>query len=436
MDLRSSSGDTFGNALPNPNFSDSVNVPLVPTDEPFRSAAEHAVPEVSKKVGTWGTSLNLIKCIVGAGCFILPSAFKSAGLWAGLISLLILAWLSVYTMKLLAQSELDFVKDNPQRTERPSYVTIGRATHGPVIGAAIWIGIVCTILGVCGVYLDIISGEISDMIDKKLTQKEMMLILTPPLIFLSWIRTMKHFAFTSLLGDIAVTMGIVTVLIYGAVKSNDIESPSTFSFIHIHTYSKFFGQCVFLFAVHAVILPLSQSMEEPTKFPTVANWSFVAVTFINATFGFVGYVLYGNGVKGLVIDNVKGPVGTVVKLLLCVDLFFTVPIVLTAPRQLMEKAIFARIGNKHRYWKENIIRTCTVLVFLGLALAVPSVGDLANLVGCVVGPFLGFIMPTLFYLHYHRDRITRLSKGLHYLIVVFGSFACVYTTIKQIESMV
>ncbi len=168
-----------------------------------------------------------------------------------------------------------------------------------------------------------------------------------------------------------------------------------------------------------------------------------------------------------------GQIGTVVKVLLCLDLFFTVPIVLTAPRQLIEGAalpVLDRALPGHTTAWENIIRTLCVGLFLGLALAgqsvrsvsvlavlapgachlspdlcciacvvgravVPNINDLATLVGCVVSPTMGFVLPPLLYVHYNGEMMSLASKGAHYAIVLFGAFACVYTTYEQIKSM-
>jgi hypothetical protein len=42
------------------------------------------------------TALSLLKCIVGAGSFILPSAVMDAGLVAGFVSLLLLGAMCAY----------------------------------------------------------------------------------------------------------------------------------------------------------------------------------------------------------------------------------------------------------------------------------------------------------------------------------------------------
>jgi len=336
---------------------------------------------------------------------------------------------------MLAAAERQYLATRPDRSVRqtklPTYVELGTHCFGPWVGGLIWVGVVATILGVCGVYLDFIGHELNVITNNAVSQKGFMLLCAIPLIFLSWLRSLKYLVHTSLVGDVAVTSGIISVLIYGIVTAKHVENPFHMPFIN-STFADFFGQCVFLFAIHVVILPISQSMEEPALFPKVANGSFTLIVIVNGIFGFVGYLLYGANTKGLVIDNVSGPLGTVVKILLCFDLFFTVPIVLTAPRELIEGAIMTRWGENNEFWKRNFIRTMTVCLFVVISLAVPNINNLATLVGCVVSPLMGFILPPSFYMYFNWTDLSVGSKVFHSLIVAFGAFACVFTTEQAI----
>jgi amino acid permease len=55
-----------------------------------------------------------------------------------------------------------------------------------------WFGIVLTILGVCGVYLDFIGSELESITDHYMSQKQFMLIAAVPLLFLSLLRSLKY----------------------------------------------------------------------------------------------------------------------------------------------------------------------------------------------------------------------------------------------------
>jgi len=251
-----------------------------------------------------------------------------------------------------------------------------------------------------------------------------------------WRVLFRYLVWTSLLGDIAVTAGIFGVIIYGFVEES-IHSPFDLPAFNADTFSKFFGMSVFLFAVHVVVVPISQSMAVVEHFPKVVNWSFTVIVILNTMFGTLGYMLYGDDTENLVIDNVKGPVATVIKIMLSVDLFFTVPIVLCAPRELCENALLPHLPTRivPTWVWQNIIRTSLVIIFTLLAIAVPDLGDLATLVGGFVSPFMGFIMPCVFHFHFNSSTMSGVSKSIHGAIIIFGVFAGIFTTYQQIYDM-
>jgi hypothetical protein len=103
------------------------------------------------------TALSLLKCIVGAGSFILPAAVRDAGLLAGFLSLLALGAACAYTVKQLAEAGRIVAKANPHR-RAPSYVDVGKAILGDWTKYFIYPGVILTLLGVCAVYLDLIGA--------------------------------------------------------------------------------------------------------------------------------------------------------------------------------------------------------------------------------------------------------------------------------------
>jgi amino acid permease len=44
-------------------------------------------------------------------------------------------------------------------------------------------------------------------------------------------------------------------------------------------------------------------MREPTKFQQVANVSFGVIILLNTLFGFFGYIIYGDDIKGNLLDK-------------------------------------------------------------------------------------------------------------------------------------
>jgi hypothetical protein len=152
---------------------------------------------------------------------------------AGFFALIGLGFLSAYTIKLLSFVERQFVTEQSEermymkvpdshepasdgsltasQPRLPTYYTMGRDTFGTKVGRSydffalfiwfprlvqvgifIWLGIVLTILGVCGVYLDFIGAELSGLTNGALSQTQVTLLAAIPLVFLSWLRSLKY----------------------------------------------------------------------------------------------------------------------------------------------------------------------------------------------------------------------------------------------------
>jgi amino acid permease len=213
----------------------------------------------------------------------LPSAVKDAGLVLGFVSLLVLGAASAFTINQLAEAGRIVARANPHRRV-PTYVDVGHAILGSWTKPITYFGVVATLIGVCAVYLDFIGSLLTDVFDDKLSVKQMQAVLLAPCVALAMLRNFKYLAWTSIVGDFAVVCGVIVVLVYGGYK-HGMASPSELPAAAPSTYSKFFGQSVFLFAVHTVILPLSQAMREPRKFSKVVNVSYFWIVVINALFG-------------------------------------------------------------------------------------------------------------------------------------------------------
>jgi amino acid permease len=92
-------------------------------------------------------------------------------------------------------------------------------------------------------------------------------VLVPMLLALAYIRNFKYLSFTSILGDIAVTAGMLCVVGYGfAHFGSELEWDRP---VVSKTLPNFFGGTAFLFAIHVAVLPVMQSMKRPEDFGKV-----------------------------------------------------------------------------------------------------------------------------------------------------------------------
>ena len=84
-------------------------------------------------------------------------------------------------------------------------------------------------------------------------------------------------------------------------------------------------------------------------------------------------------------------------LLLCVDLLFTIPMVLAAGREIVEGAAMAtRFGQAHAVLTQTAVRLVICAVIFVVAAAIPDFGDVVSLIGGLANSLMGLILPPLF----------------------------------------
>jgi amino acid permease len=234
------------------------------------------------------------------------------------------------------------------------------------------LGILMTSLGVCAAYVDFISDTLPEVLRNFtnakllfLTRRNVSLLIMPIILSLSFLRTMKVLTYTSLIGNVAVFSGCVGVIMYGYFfYRHDLTFDH--SFVEWKTLPKYIGGNTFLFAIHVVILPIMQQMDDTDNNKVkkiVIAGSFSFITLFNAVFGFIGFLLFANSECKHVDKSYFGPCDNIlsnmsggnvldtIRILVCVDLLFTVPLILAASRVIIEKLIFQSDATRRLYEK-------------------------------------------------------------------------------------
>ena len=412
----------------------------------------------------WQGAVNLIKCAVGAGSFSLPAAWRAAGFWAAFGLTMAFGALAALTACMLVACEHRMSRQAGRHLTYPELLSFtfpgkwGSFLHAIAVG-----GITCTSVGVCVAYVDFIVGVLAGLVN--CSEQGVKIILFPCVLGLALLRSFRYLAFTSILGDIAVLAGLVGTVSFGIAQGASFTSPSSLPAVHVAELPQAAGNIAFLFFIHAVILPIAQSMRPASppstpsvpprvhadisvriiaadsgsdeedaapvrSFANVAWVSYAVITLGNVAFGGICYALFGERTAPNVVQNLQsGSRGvTAIQLLLCVDLLFTIPMVLAAGREICEGyAMASRLGGIHETFTRTFTRTVLVLFIFGLAAAIPSFGDVVSLIGGLSNALLGLILPPLL----HSPR--RLSPA--HLISILGMCLLVSSTFFNIKGM-
>ena len=432
-------------------------------DEPLLLDSED--PEADDESSTaFGAALGMIKCAIGAGTFALPFAFHEAGVGLAAVCTLALGALSVYTIVLLERAERAVA---PAGANLSYPAVAARAFPGAVVGgvnaaeAACLAGVVCTCFGVCAAYVDFCAGVLPPIVSRYVGGTAgapvFAAAISPVVFLLALIDSAKTLSFTSMLGNVAVAAGIFGVVGGGAGKREAGVGPLA----KPAGVPSFFGSTVFLFAIHIVVLPIAHGMRPKrpaakaptTTFATAACWAFAVIAFVNAVFAGTSAVLFyrghchpsdpdlGHDYKGP-CPNVLSNFATtsvaldVVILFFCANIVLTTPLILLAPRAILEPPLvdWARARGLPARPVKVAYRFATVALVLAVALGVPDFSDMVDLVGGVCNSLMGFVIPPLLHLKV-SEKPSATSKVAHGAISVFGVVAMVYTTYTTVAKL-
>ena len=145
------------------------------------------------------------------------------------------------------------------------------------------------------------------------------------------------------------------------------------------------------------VMPVENSMEKPKEFlgkPSVLLISMVTVTVLYTIMGFLGYVRFGDKIRGSITLNLPTDEWSAItgQVLIGLAILFTFGLQFYIPMEILVKKLENRLA-KNRNVKEISLRTVIMVAMAGLAIAVPDLEPFISLVGAVFFGSLGLFVP-------------------------------------------
>ncbi|CAM8934705.1 unnamed protein product [Rhodiola kirilowii] len=379
------------------------------TAETLASAATPPKPPSSSQFKTFA---NVLISIVGSGILGLPYTFNRTGWLAGLIILFSVASLAYYCMITLITIRRQLEFRNPD-IPITSFGDLGFAVCGVSGRCVVDLMIILTQAGFCVSYLIFISetlAHVFNVSDKSLFIWAMM----PIQMGLNSIPTLTHLAPLSIFADV-VGVGALGVAMANNARVFIAEKPALHAFKGSSS-SLLYGVGVAAYAYEGVgmVLPLESETTQRSKFPKVLGVSMIFITLTYAAFGVLGYMAFGEDTKGIITVNLgAGFVSYLVQFGLCVNLFFTFPLMMNPVYEVAER----RFGDDgYRMW----MRWVGVVGVTVVAVVVPNFADFLSLVGSSVCIALGFVLPAWFHLMIFRGELRWWRVAMDLCVVVLG----------------
>ncbi|XP_041012558.1 amino acid transporter AVT3B-like [Juglans microcarpa x Juglans regia] len=379
------------------------------------------------------TFANVFIAIVGAGVLGLPYAFKRTGWVMSLLTLFAVAVLTHHCMMLLVYTRRK-LESLQGFSKIASFGDLGFTVCGPIGRFFVDILIILSQTGFCVGYLIFIGNTLADLINLSpgilgLAPKSFYIWGCLPFqLGLNSIATLTHLAPLSIFADV-VDLGAMGVVMVEDVFVFLKQRPALKAFGGLSVFFYGMGVAVYSFEGIGMVLPLESEMKDKDKFGRVLALTMAFISLMYGAFGALGYFAFGEETKDMITANLgAGLVSTLVKLGLCVNLFFTLPIMMNPVYEIVERRFW---GGSYCLW----LRWLLVFLVSLVALLVPNFADFLSLVGSGVCCALAFALPALFHLLVFKEDMGWKGWSFDVGILVLGIVLGVSGTWYALEAI-
>lgn len=304
----------------------------------------------------------LLKAFIGTGVLFLGRGFYNGGIVFSSFLFVFIAAISLYSFILLVRTK--FVVSG-------SFGDIGGTLYGSWMRNLILTSIVVSQIGFCGAYIIFVSENLQAFVQgithcaKTLGVQyfiAMQLVVFLPLVL---VRDLAKLSTTALVADAFILAGLIyifssefTIIAQRGTQPVAWFNPKDFPLL--------VGTAVFSFEGIGLVIPITDAMKEPKKFPKVITWVMLGLTILFGGAGVLAYLTFGSEIKTVVLVNLdtSKPMVQAVQFLYSLAIMLSVPLQLFPAVRIMENALFVKSGKTSTRvkWLKNVFRWCVVFV--------------------------------------------------------------------------
>ncbi|KAI6155234.1 amino acid transporter [Pisolithus tinctorius] len=378
--------------------------------------------------------LMLLKSFVGTGVLFLGKAFANGGLLFSTITIAFVALVSLYSFLLLVEAK--FIVSG-------SFGDIGGALYGPWMRYAILSSIAFSQLGFVAAYTIFVAENLKAFVAAA-TQcaasfSVLFFILIQLVIFLplALVRNLAKLSTAALVADVFIFAGLL--YIFGSEISTISEKGTAeVQLFNPRDFPLFIGTAVFSFEGVGLVIPITDAMREPHKFPRALTGVMIGTLFLFGGAGALAYLTFGKEVNTVVLVNLDltNKFTQAVQFLYSVAILLSIPLQFFPAVRILENGLFVRSGkrNPRVKWLKNLFRFALVMFCTGVSwLGAADLDKFVALIGSFACIPLCFVYPAM--LHYKAVAKTWRQKLIDILLGGFGVAAMVFTTAQTIKLM-
>ncbi|KAL6071658.1 Amino acid transporter transmembrane domain [Balamuthia mandrillaris] len=405
---------------------------------------------------------NVLKSFIGSNFLGMPYAFSQAGLYGGMIGIVIIALVTDHCCNLLVQCKNMLPDSEHVRT----YGQVGVRVFGKPGRVLVDFFLAFTQLGFCVGYLIFMGQNLNSLLPACVPYSMCVLIPVILALPLSFVKNVKKLGWTSLVADVTLICGMA--MLYSFF---DLERRHQHKGFNWEGFPLFFGLVTSSYEGIGLVLPVEATMKaRPGRYARILHSVLVFVTLLLSCFGVLGYLTFAAETNSVITLNLpeSDPVAKATKICLLIAILFTYPMQLFPVSEIFDDILFGRRDamparvvvinqqdaasiengaiayNKEEAkknsddeadqpppqpepsyfdWRRNLVRIVLVL-FTGLiAVLVPFFGLISGLVGALGSSLLAFLLPILFHLRLCWRELRWWIRVKNFVLLAFGGLA-------------
>ena len=391
----------------------------------FQSVSLQHVPSIDRRSSAWLVGINIQSMILGTSVLSFPYAFVNTGIWA----IPLVVWIgaaSSFSGSLLQDCLYQKSCKYPwPKRVRKSYLEISsrawKSYGKPVMELIVFLSIlrnVIILILLTNLTVEVFDGFI--FFDKRLITV-LWAIGVLPFLF---IKRVSSLAWISFFGLSLYLISLLAVLVHCVLECK-IWS---FSKLHLEFRIEKFGIAAGIiinsFSQHLSFPPVEGSMRMPEKYSLTLHTSFGINIIAKVFLGISGAMAYGDVVCQSVTSNLtEKNISIPSDIGIAFFAYFTLPMQSFVVLDLIDSKYFPHftVFQNSNCWCWLVLsRSLVLLPCLFIAVLIPQFGLLVSFVGSIRGSLICLVLPPLFYLTIHHNKISIYRKVQCLLIIITG----------------
>jgi len=335
-------------------------------------------------------SFVIAKTFFGLAFLITPKGFQESGIIAGPLFLVI-----VYLMEL--RSMLSLIRCRLILGPNTRYEDLGAVIH-PAFPSVVTLMIILCQVGFCCVWLVSIAENLGTVMPD-LTHTQRLWIQIPILMALVWVRKLKYFALTNLIG---IGLAVVMAAYFFYFMSDHLSNfgPETVQLVNTENndWILWLGSCAYTYEGINIVLPAFESAKDKDAMPKLLVSITALITLLYIAFGCLTYLAFGTEVQSMATLNLPrgSPEGRAVPCMSILIGLVSFPLQAFVVFQTYEVKLRWSDTYLVRKWQKNAMRSLVLLLIVTLTwMGGDKLQNFLGLVGGVCCASLGLIFPSV-----------------------------------------